>query len=94
MLGKRKRYSAEFKAKAALEALREQKTLSELAADFEIHPNQIAQWKSRVVEQSKELFLSRSEKKDKAGERLENQLYQQIGRLQMELDRLKKKFRL
>ena len=45
MLGKRTRYSAEFKAKVALEALREHKTLSELAAEFEIHPNQIVEWK-------------------------------------------------
>jgi len=91
MLGKRKRHSAEFKAKVALAALREQKTLSELAADYEIHPNQIAQWKSQLVAHSKELFLNHSGKKDKASERLENQLYQQIGRLQIELDWLKKK---
>ena len=43
----RRRYSAEFKSKVALEALREQKTIAEIASEFEVHPNQVSSWKSR-----------------------------------------------
>lgn len=94
MLGKRTRYSAEFKAKVALEALREQRTLSELAAEFQIHPNQIVEWKKQLLEHSAEAFSVHSAKEAKERDKLEEQLYQQIGRLKTELDWLKKKYQL
>jgi transposase-like protein len=94
MLGKRTRYSAEFKAKVALEALREHKTLSELAAEFEIHPNQIVEWKRQLLEHSIDVFSAHSVKEGKERDKLEDQLYQQIGRLKTELDWLKKKHQL
>ena len=52
MTGKSKRYNADFKAKVAIEALKEQKTLSELSAEYQIHPNQISQWKKQLIEGS------------------------------------------
>ena len=93
MLRKRTRYSAEFKAKVALEALREQKTMSELASEFSIHPNQIVEWKRQLLDRSPEIFSTRG-KSDKEHEKLEDRLYQQIGRLKTELDWLKKKHKL
>jgi transposase len=94
MFGKRTRYSAEFKAKVALAALREQKTLSELATEFEIHPNQITDWKKQLLEHSPEIFSAHIAKGAKEHEKVEDQLYQQIGRLKTELDWLKKKYQL
>jgi transposase len=91
-LRKRTRYSADFKAKVALEALREQKTMSELACEFSIHPNQIVEWKKLLLDRSSEIFSNGLGKINKEHEKLEDQLYQQIGRLKTELDWLKKKY--
>jgi transposase-like protein len=87
----RKRYSSEFKAKVALEALKEQKTLSELAQQFQLHPNQISQWKKQLLDNVEQLFLNNSTKSQRKHDQLEAQLYQQIGQLTVELDWLKKK---
>jgi transposase-like protein len=88
----RKRYRGEFKAKVALEALKEQKTLNELASDFGVHPNQIGQWKKQLLDGSKVVFSSGSARDKKKQESLEEELYKQIGKLKVELDWLKKKF--
>ena len=87
----RKRYSSEFKAKVALEALKEQKTLSELSQQFQLHPNQISQWKKQLLDNVEQLFLNNSAKSQRKHDQLEAQLYQQIGQLTVELDWLKKK---
>jgi transposase-like protein len=92
MLKKRTRYSAEFKAKVAIEALREQRTLSELAAEYAIHPNQISEWKKQLLEHSSDIFTNSVSKINKTNGKLEDQLYQQIGRLKTELDWVKKKY--
>ena len=92
MMNKRKRYSAEFKAKVALDALKEQKTLSELASRFEIHPNQISNWKRQAKEQLPDIFKNGAkEKTKKKQEELTDRLYKRIGQLEVELDWLKKK---
>lgn len=91
MATQRKRYSAELKARVALEAIKGQKTTNELASDYGVHPTQIAQWKKQVLEELPQLFSSRREKAEQAEEELKAALYQQIGQLKVELAWLKKK---
>ena len=93
MSKKRRRFNCEIKAKVALEALKEHKTLNELAAEFSIHPNQISQWKRDLRENAPKLFGSGKTSIDPAIlEKETAPLYEQIGRLKVELDWLKKKF--
>jgi len=91
MTTKRKRYSAEFKAKVALEALKEQKTLSELASHFQLHPVQISKWKKQLLDGSNSIFQNSQTQSHQKQADLEAHLYQEIGRLKIELDWLKKK---
>ena len=93
MAGKRRRFSAEFKARVVRAALREDKTLSELAGAFEVHPNQITEWKRQVLEAMPDLFGRRKQADAKSAEEHEARLYQQVGQLQVELEWLKKKAR-
>jgi transposase-like protein len=86
----RTRYSQEFKAKVALEALKEQKTINDIAGQYQIHPNQVTKWKSQLMQGASVLFED-GRKKKKEDKPTEEQLYQQIGQLQVELDWLKKK---
>jgi transposase-like protein len=91
MKNKRRNHSAQFKAKVALEAAKGDKTIAELASQFEVHPNQITQWKRQLLESLPAIF-SRSRQKDKQKrDDLTEYLYQQIGQLKVELDWLKKK---
>jgi transposase-like protein len=87
----RKRYDAAIKAKVALEAIKGQRTINEIASAFEVHPNQVTQWKKQAMEQLPEIFSNGRARADAADEELQNQLYQQIGQLKVELDWLKKK---
>jgi transposase-like protein len=87
---KRIRHTAAFKAKTALAALKEHKTLSELSQELKIHPVQIAKWKSIASEGLVELFEDKRKKKNSAEEDTEA-LYAQIGKLQSKLEFLKKK---
>jgi len=88
---KRNRYDAQFKTKVALEAIREEKTLSEIASKYEIHPNQISAWKKQVLEYLPEVFSRRRKKSNRDQEELISELYRQIGQLKVERDWLKKK---
>ena len=87
----RKSYSAELKAKVALEALKERKTTSEIASTFKLHPHQVTHWKKRALEELPEIFRRGSNEQQKSQEELTASLYQQIGQLTVELDWLKKK---
>jgi transposase-like protein len=87
----RRRHSSEFKARVALEAVKGQKTLNELATEFGVHPVPIAQWKRQLVEGSPATFGSGGVHKERAQEALIEQLYQQIGQLKVEVDWLRKK---
>jgi putative transposase len=87
----RRQHSAEFKAKVALEALRGERTINELAAEYGVHPGQITQWKKVALEALPKLFSSRRGAKEKDEDALKAALYQQIGQLKVELDWLKKK---
>jgi transposase-like protein len=87
----RKRYSADFKAKVALEATKGHKTLNELSSQYKIHPNQITKWKKQLFEGASIIFSNKSDKLQKHQQQLEDRLYQQIGQLTVEIDWLKKK---
>lgn len=88
----RRRHSKEFKAKVALEALKGQKTLNELASEYGVHAVQIAQWKKQAQEGLPTVFESGGARRgSKADEVLLGQLYQEIGQLKVELDWLRKK---
>jgi transposase-like protein len=90
-MNKRKRYSAEFKAKVALEALKEQKTLTELSNQYQIHSVQISNWKKQLIDGSASIFINSNNNNHRKQQNLEDHLYQEIGRLKIELDWLKKK---
>lgn len=95
MTAQRKRYSPEFKARVAIEAIREQATANEIASRHGVHPVQVAQWKKLALQQLPSAFSSRSERvlqeKLLEDEELRSRLYQEIGQLKVELDFLKKK---
>ena len=86
----KRRYTAAFKSKVALEAIKGIKTISEIASEYEVHPAQVSQWKRQLRDGLEDVFTDprrsgRSEEKEK------DRLYQEIGRLKVELDWLKKK---
>ena len=91
MSGMRKRYDGSFKARVALEAIRGDRTVAEIAAAYGVHPNQISKWKKQALDELPKIFSCRYEKTEAQGKELTDQLYQQIGRLKVELDWLKKK---
>ena len=91
MRNKRRNHSAQFKAKVALAAAKGDKTIAELASEFDVHPNQIAQWKKQLLQSLPELFSRSRHKEKQKQDDLTEYLYQQIGQLKVELDWLKKK---
>jgi transposase-like protein len=90
MSTQRKQYSAEFKARVALEALKGLTTVNELASTYGGHPTQIAHWKHRLQKEMSEICSGRRDKRERDQEALQAQLYQQIGQLKVELDWVKK----
>jgi len=89
MRKKRQNHSAEFKAKVAIEALKEQKTISELAQLYQVHPNQISTWKKEFLENASQVF-DKAHRQPKDDEKIAI-LYETIGQLKIENDWLKKK---
>lgn len=87
----RRNHSAEFKAKVAMEAIKGIKPMSELASEFEVHPNQISVWKKKLLTEASGLFAGRKKRDEEDTDALKKRLYEQIGRLQMEVEWLKKK---
>ena len=88
---KRRRFSQEFKAKVALEAIKGQRTVNELSQEFGVHVNQICLWKKQLLAAAPEVF---SRGKDREAETLEQErdrLYRKVGQLQVEVDWLKRK---
>ncbi len=87
----RRRYSAEFKFKVALEAAKGQKTINEIATESGVHPTQVSTWKQELLEGGDNVFRQLNGNQQRELEALQAELYEQIGRLNMELEWLKKK---
>ncbi|PCH68548.1 MAG: hypothetical protein COC06_09400 [Bacteroidales bacterium] len=85
----RRKFSSSFKAKVAIEALKERETLAVLAEHFELHPNQISQWKQEFTENSSQIFEGKNSSKE-TDDIDPEQLYSKIGKLEMENEYLKK----
>jgi putative transposase len=86
----RKNHDAAFKARVALEALKGDRTMAELSSEYGVHPNQIRQWRQKLVDELPGVFSDRRQKNDKEVEEVTAELYRQIGQLKVELDWLKK----
>ena len=91
MTVKRKTHSAQFKAKVALAAIEGDRTIDDLAGEFQIHPTMIHAWKKLLLDSSEEIFASGKKSPVVPVEDHQTELYEQIGRLKMELEWLKKK---
>jgi len=90
MSKKRKQYSAQFKFRVALEAVKESKTISELASEYGVHPTMVRNWKKQLQGSGADIFQNKTKSTVQEGV-AEAELYEQIGRLKMELEWLKKK---
>jgi transposase-like protein len=90
----RRRHAAEFKAQVAAAALKEQQTLNELASAYGVHPVQVAQWKKQALTGLPEVFAGRRARAEQDAAVRQGQLYEEIGRLKVELDWLKRKVHL
>ena len=91
MKRQRRQYSADWKAKVALEAIKGQRTVQEIASHYEVHPSLVTQWKKQLLEGAPQIFLNGKMGASGGEEELKAELYQQIGKLQVEVDWLKKK---
>ena len=87
----RKRYDSHFKAQVVLEAIKNQRTIAEIASEYGVHANQITKWKRRVLDELPGIFSTKGERDQRDNEALQTELYRQIGQMKVELDWLKKK---
>ena len=90
----RKTHDGAFKAKIAIEAVKGEQTIGQLASMYGVHPNQIGQWKKKVLEVLPGVFSDKRQRQDKDRDEFESELYRQIGQLKVELEWLKKKSQL
>ncbi len=86
MKGNRRKHSASFKAKVALEAIKGEATIAEIASRYEIHPNLVTKWKKALQEEAASIFSESHDRQKKQDKNLVAQLYQQIGQLKVEND--------
>lgn len=93
MKRQRRKHTPEFKARIALEAIKETKTVSQIAKEFEVHPVMVSAWKKDLLEHLPEVFEKKNTRKDKHVEQETEQLQRKIGQLTMEVDFLEKKCR-
>lgn len=91
MHGMRRQHDAAVKARVALEAIKGEKTIAQIAGEYGIHPNQIRMWRDRALAALPAVFSKGPAKNEKDHAELEEELFRQIGRLKVENDWLKKK---
>jgi transposase-like protein len=90
-MGKHRKFNAELKAKIAVEALKGQRTVQEIASSYSVHPTQVTSWRKQLLDFSAEAFTTGRLRSDQFDEQLKTELYAEIGRLKVELDWLQKK---
>lgn len=95
MKKQRRKFSDEFKLKVILAALKERQTIQQISQQYEIHPQQITNWKKDYLAKSLDIMAAKSKKDNKTDlEKEKEKLYEKIGKLQMEVDFLKKNLKL
>ena len=87
----RKKHSKELKARIGLDAIKGQKTMSELASEYGVHANQISRWRKQLLEAAPDIFTRGKDKEAEKNEVERDHLYKKVGQLQIEVDWLKKK---
>ncbi len=87
----RKKYSGELKARIAVEAVKGQRTIQEIASHYSIHPTMVTNWKKQLLEGASDIFSNGRAQAVESEEEVRAELYQQIGKLQVEVDWLKNK---
>jgi transposase-like protein len=85
----RKRYTADFRARVALEAIKGERSVSELASHYEVHPNHVTSWKKQLLEEMPGIFSDKRKREKLAEEDDKSKLYEEIGRLKIEVDWLR-----
>jgi len=85
----KKKYDSKFKSRVALEALRGDRTTAEIAGTYNVHPNQVMQWKKHLLDGASDIFATKAEKKAKSNTYSEDDLMKKIGRLEVENDFLR-----
>lgn len=91
MARQRRKFSSALKARLAIEAVKAQRSVSDLAGEHQVHPSQITQWKKQLLDSAEALFSDKRHAEQKDQEELLAKLYQQIGQMKVELDWLQKK---
>lgn len=91
MTQQRRQFTAKYKFQVAMEAVKELKTINEIASHYEVHPTQVKQWKKQLQDEGSQVFSENAAKAEQAQAEVEANLYEQIGRLKMEVEWLKKK---
>ena len=90
----RRKHAPAFKAKVALEAIKQTKTIPALASEYEVHPTQVKQWKDKLEHQAGQIFVDPNQHKEEDKDKLIQSLYKQVGKLTIQIDWLKKKLGL
>ena len=91
MTKQRRKHSAQFKFQVAMDAIKETKTIAQLSAQYGVHPNQISHWKKQLIDEGSTVFSKVNADQQRRQESVQAELYEQIGRLKMELEWLRKK---
>ena len=90
---KRKVYPKELRARVALEAIKENKTVAQISSEYEVHSNMVSKWKKHLQDNIVDIFIRKNEKDPDSEQQIDN-LYKEIGRIQVENGWLKKKLGL